>query len=133
VPKDTRDRLYHSISEVCNITDIRPHVLRYWESEFRELNPRKNRAGNRIYRDSDIKLILLIKHLLYEERYTIEGAKRKLAQLKENGTIDEVEIIDLRAKELLLELKKDLLELHEMLSQSHIQDYLNSTKSRKKN
>ncbi len=71
-------KLYYSISEVSKIADLEQYVLRYWESEFEQLKPAKNRAGNRIYTNRDIKLILFIKRLLREERYTIEGAKQVL-------------------------------------------------------
>ncbi len=71
-------KLYYSISEVSKITNLEQYVLRYWESEFEELQPAKNRAGNRIYTNKDIQLILFIKRLLREERYTIEGAKQVL-------------------------------------------------------
>ena len=71
-------KLYYSISEVGKITGLEQYVLRYWESEFEQLKPAKNRAGNRIYTNKDIKLILHIKKLLREERYTIEGAKQVL-------------------------------------------------------
>ena len=72
-------KLYYSISEVSKITDLEQYVLRYWESEFEQLKPQKNRAGNRVYGNKDIKLILHIRHLLREERYTIEGAKQILS------------------------------------------------------
>lgn len=75
-------KLYYSISEVSKITDLEQYVLRYWESEFDELKPAKNRAGNRIYTNRDIKLILHIKKLLRDERYTIEGAKQVLKTFK---------------------------------------------------
>lgn len=68
-------KLYYSISEVSRLTGLEPYVLRYWETEFDELRPQKNRAGNRIYSNRDIKFILRIKELLREQRYTIEGAK----------------------------------------------------------
>lgn len=68
-------KLYYSISEVSKITGLEQYVLRYWETEFEQLKPQKNRAGNRIYTNRDIKLILYIKKLLRDERYTIEGAK----------------------------------------------------------
>ncbi|HET7153329.1 MAG TPA: MerR family transcriptional regulator, partial [Candidatus Kapabacteria bacterium] len=71
-------KLYYSISEVSKMTGLEQYVLRYWETEFEQLNPSKNRAGNRIYTSKDIKLILFIKKLLREERYTIEGAKQVL-------------------------------------------------------
>jgi DNA-binding transcriptional MerR regulator len=71
-------KLYYSISEVSKITELEQYVLRYWESEFPQLKPAKNRAGNRIYTNKDIKLILHIKTLLRDEKYTIEGAKKVL-------------------------------------------------------
>ncbi len=71
-------KLYYSISEVSRITDLEQYVLRYWETEFDQLNPAKNSSGNRIYTNKDIKLILMIKKLLKEEKYTIEGAKKIL-------------------------------------------------------
>ncbi|HUI91447.1 MAG TPA: MerR family transcriptional regulator [Chitinivibrionales bacterium] len=76
-------KTYYSISEVCEKTGLEPHVLRYWESEFAQLRPKKNRAGNRAYRDKDIEVIRYIKHLLYEDQFTIPGAKKKLAESKE--------------------------------------------------
>jgi DNA-binding transcriptional MerR regulator len=78
---------YYSISEVCDLVDLRPHVLRYWETQFSLLNPSKNRSGNRVYQRKEIKLILLVKHLLYEEKYTVEGAKKKLDQLRKGGEL----------------------------------------------
>jgi DNA-binding transcriptional MerR regulator len=71
-------KLYYSISEVSKITAVEQYVLRYWETEFEELKPQKNRAGNRIYTNRDIQLILQIKSLLREKKYTIEGAKKIL-------------------------------------------------------
>jgi DNA-binding transcriptional MerR regulator len=71
-------KLYYSISEVSRLTGLEQYVLRYWETEFDELRPQKNRAGNRIYSNKDIKFILKIKELLREKRYTIEGAKQIL-------------------------------------------------------
>jgi DNA-binding transcriptional MerR regulator len=74
------DKLFYRIGDVSEITGIKPHVLRYWESEFSGLHPRKNRAGQRIYERRDVELVLEIKKLLYEQRYTISGAKRFLAR-----------------------------------------------------
>lgn len=71
-------KLYYSISEVSRICDLEQYVLRYWETEFEQLKPAKNSSGNRIYTNKDIKMILLIKKLLKEEKYTIEGAKKIL-------------------------------------------------------
>ncbi len=72
-------KLYYSISEVCTMTGLEQHVLRYWESEFPQLRPKKNRSGNRAYRSKEIKIIRYIKYLLYEEMFTIPGAKKKMA------------------------------------------------------
>ncbi len=69
-------KLYYSISEVSKITNIEQYVLRYWETEFEQLKPQKNRAGNRIYTNKDIQLILYVKTLLRDKKYTIEGAKK---------------------------------------------------------
>jgi len=69
---------FFSIGEVCALSELKPHVLRYWESQFRFLSPAKNRSGNRVYQRREIELVLLVKHLLYTEKYTIEGARRKL-------------------------------------------------------
>lgn len=73
-------KLYYSISEVCAMTGLEQHVLRYWESEFPQLRPKKNRSGNRAYRTKEIKIIRYIRYLLYDELYTIPGAKKKMAE-----------------------------------------------------
>ena len=87
-------KLYYSISEVSKITGLEQYVLRYWETEFEQLKPSKNRAGNRIYTNRDIKTILYIKKLLREERYTIEGAKQVLmAYVPESETGEQLELI----------------------------------------
>ncbi len=77
-------KLYYSISEVADITGLKQYVLRYWETEFLELRPSKNRAGNRIYKEKDIRLIGKIKDLLYKNKYTIEGARNYLQQKNES-------------------------------------------------
>tara|TARA_Y100001980_G_C14482600_1_gene260830 strand:- start:52 stop:405 length:354 start_codon:yes stop_codon:yes gene_type:complete len=79
----TIKKLYYSISEVSEITGLKAYVLRYWETEFSQLNPPKNRAGNRTYRQKDIEVILKIKDLLYQKKYTIDGARNFLKE-KEN-------------------------------------------------
>jgi len=78
---------FYSIGEVCALTDLKPHVLRYWESQFRFLNPAKNRSGNRVYKSREVELIMLVKHLLYTEKYTIEGARQRLDQYKRSGEL----------------------------------------------
>jgi DNA-binding transcriptional MerR regulator len=97
-------KLYYSISEVSRITDLEQYVLRYWETEFEQLKPAKNSSGNRIYTNKDIKLILLIKKLLKEEKYTIEGAKKILKNFNvpgEEGDTD-VKVADRPRGELSL-------------------------------
>ena len=79
---------YYSIGEVCDLVDLKPHVLRYWESQFPPLKPSKNRAGNRVYQRKEIRLIILVKRLLYDEKYTIEGARQKVEELRRGGELD---------------------------------------------
>lgn len=78
---------FFSIGEVCALTDLKPHVLRYWESQFRFLNPAKNRSGNRVYQRKEIELIMLVKHLLYSEKYTIDGARQKVDEHRRGGDL----------------------------------------------
>lgn len=78
---------FFSIGEVCSLTDLKPHVLRYWESQFRFLAPAKNRSGNRVYQRKEIELIMLVKHLLYDEKYTIEGARQRIDEQRKAGTL----------------------------------------------
>ena len=78
---------FFSIGEVCALTDLKPHVLRYWESQFRFLNPAKNRSGNRVYQRREIELIMLVKHLLYTEKYTIDGARQKVDEHRKGGEL----------------------------------------------
>jgi DNA-binding transcriptional MerR regulator len=76
-------KLYHSIREVAEMTEVKPFVLRFWESEFPQLRPKTTRGGRRQYRVDDIKLLLLIKKLLYQDGYTIDGARRRLKEIKD--------------------------------------------------
>ncbi len=78
---DPIKKLYYSISEVSELTGLKQYVLRYWETEFDILTPSKNRSGNRIYTEEDISKVLLIKKLLYEEKFTVDGAKVRLEEL----------------------------------------------------
>lgn len=78
---------FFSIGEVCALTDLKPHVLRYWESQFRFLSPAKNRSGNRVYKAREVELVMLVKHLLYTEKFTIEGARLRLDQYRRTGDL----------------------------------------------
>ena len=84
-------KLYYSIGEVSEMTGLKQYVLRYWESEFSQLNPSKNSAGNRNYRKSDIDLINEIKELLYDRRFTIKGAKQHLKDKTKQPITDNIE------------------------------------------
>jgi DNA-binding transcriptional MerR regulator len=78
---------FYSIGEVCDLTDLKPHVLRYWETQFRVLSPAKNRSGNRVYARREVELILLVKQLLYTEKYTIDGARQQLDAQRRSGEL----------------------------------------------
>ena len=78
---------FFSIGDVCALTELKPHVLRYWESQFRFLSPAKNRSGNRVYKAREVEFIQLVKHLLYTEKYTIEGARQRIDQARRSGEV----------------------------------------------
>lgn len=80
------EKLFFKIGEVCELAGVQAHVLRYWESEFPTLAPQKNRAGQRVYRKRDVEMALRIKELLYDDQYTIAGAKKRLATEMRSGT-----------------------------------------------
>ena len=103
-PRPVRE--FFSIGEVCALTDLKPHVLRYWESQFRFLSPSKNRSGNRVYKSREVELILLVKHLLYTEKFTIEGARQRLETYRRSG--------ELKAAAQLAASHETLRELREM-------------------
>jgi DNA-binding transcriptional MerR regulator len=92
IDKIDNKKTYYSISEVCKETGLEQHVLRYWETEFFQLKPKKNRAGNRAYRTKDIKVIKYIKHLLYDQHFTIIGAKKRLSEVKEYDVETQMEL-----------------------------------------
>ncbi len=98
---------FFSIGEVCQLTDLKPHVLRYWESQFRFISPAKNRSGNRVYKAREIEMVMLVKHLLYTEKYTIEGARLRLDQFRRNGDLRDRATLATRA-EMVRELRRDL-------------------------
>ncbi len=109
-------KLYYSISEVSKLSGLEQYILRYWETEFEQLKPGKNRAGNRIYTNKDIKLILQIKRLLREEKYTIEGAKKILTDFDSNALITLSQASGDKQKSIApRSLKKDLEEVKAFL------------------
>ena len=109
------DKLYYRIGEVEAITEIPAYVLRYWESEFKLLRPKKNPAGQRLYRRKDLDLVLRIKTLLYEERLTLEGAKKRLRNESRGSQME----LGLRApvlEEALRRLRTRLVALRDRLA-----------------
>ena len=101
---------FFSIGEVCELTGLKQHVLRYWESQFRFLNPAKNRSGNRVYQRKEIELIQYVKHLLYTEKYTIEGARQKIDEHRKEGGL-RVEARSALAVETLADLERQVAEV----------------------
>ena len=112
------DKLYFKIGEVAEITGVKPYVLRYWESEFKMVNPSKSRSRQRLYRKSDVELIFRIKELLYEERYTINGARKKLKELG-YGRISqpELQFEKVESKSALDKVIQELKEIQNLLSE----------------
>lgn len=113
-------KLYYSISEVSKITGLKQYVLRYWESEFSQLKPPKNRAGNRTYRQKDIDLIQQIKTLLYKEKFTIDGARK---QLQTSSSTEKSDITEVSEKvkpinsEILDQLKRELKDILRIINE----------------
>ncbi len=108
-------KAYYSIGEVCDLTGLKAHVLRYWETQFELLHPTKNRAGNRVFRPKEIELVLLVKHLLYEQKFTIDGARQRLLDMRKGGEVLGVkkEGVD---PDFLAGMKKDLQQVKEVLA-----------------
>lgn len=98
-------KLYYSIGEVSDITDVEAHVLRYWETVFDQLSPKKNKAGNRVYKENDIETVLKLKELIQEKKYSTEGAQQVLDN---KGEEEETEIP--------VSVKKDLKEIRLFLN-----------------
>ena len=108
-------RAYYSIGEVCELTSLKPHVLRYWETQFELLHPTKNRAGNRVFRPKEIELILLVKHLLYEKKFTIDGARQRLLDMRKGGEIAESRG-SATDRDFLAGMKQELQQVKEILT-----------------
>ena len=114
-----KGKLFYKIGEVCKICDVPAHVLRYWETEFPPLTPNKNRSGQRIFREKDVQLVAEIKRLLYEEGYTIAGARK---QLRRNGSALRTTPLFSKAgrnasTKLLAEIRGELQDLMKLLDQ----------------
>ena len=117
--KTSPGKMYYSISEVAEMTGVKAHVLRYWETEFPTLRPRKNRGGNRTYQSKEVKAILVIRDLLYKEKFTISGARKKLQEHYGNPDpiIKQMQIpfSDPHSRFLLKQVRDELEELRDQL------------------
>jgi DNA-binding transcriptional MerR regulator len=115
-PAASRDPVqeFFSIGEVCEMTDLKPHVLRYWETQFRVLSPAKNRSGNRVYARREVELILFVKNLLYAEKYTIEGARQRLEAHRKGGELRAAARAAL-ARETVEAVERELREILDVL------------------
>jgi DNA-binding transcriptional MerR regulator len=109
-------KLYYSISEVSDLLGVKAHVLRYWETQFKVLRPKKARGGARRYKKRDIEILFDIKQLLYDQRFTIAGARRKILDDRQNGK-DQIELpfTKLDREESIRALRKDMEGLLHML------------------
>jgi DNA-binding transcriptional MerR regulator len=115
---DIPDKLYFKIGEVSELLGVEPHVLRYWESEFSVLSPKKSGTGHRLYRRKDVELLLRIKHLLYEKRFTIEGARQSLqaeAKAPKRKVVRPERQRDLFSADPLPEVRKELEDILQLL------------------
>ncbi len=108
-------KAYYSIGEVCELAGLKPHVLRYWETQFEELAPDKNRAGNRVYRPREVKLVFLVQRLVHQEKYTIEGARKRLKELRSGGNRPENQPEEITAQ-VLAAIRDELLDLKRILT-----------------
>jgi DNA-binding transcriptional MerR regulator len=90
---DIPQKLFFRIGEVCDLIKVQPHVLRYWETEFPMLSPQKNRAGQRVYRRKDVEMVMRIRNLLYEEKFTIAGARKKISEEMRRGGAPRVKMV----------------------------------------
>ncbi len=114
------DRMYFRIGDVAEIAGVQPYVLRFWEKEFEFLAPIKNASGQRLYRKGDVESVLLIKRLLYLERYSIEGAKKRIKELRKQGGLSSAKkeraVLDDFKLECIQKVKEDLRSLIEIVS-----------------
>ncbi len=114
------DRMYFRIGDVAEIAGVQPYVLRFWEKEFEFLSPIKNAAGQRLYRKGDVEAVLLVKRLLYVERFSIEGAKKRIKELRKGGGLNvakkERATLDDHKIETIRKVRSELEELIQFVS-----------------
>jgi DNA-binding transcriptional MerR regulator len=110
------EKLYYKIGEVSQITGVEPYVLRYWESEFKIVTPMRTNSRQRLYRRRDLELILEIKKLLYEEKFTIAGAKKKMRRMRgQHESQPNLEVPDNKYRDALLRVREELENLYGLL------------------
>ncbi|MGD0623990.1 MAG: MerR family transcriptional regulator [Thermodesulfobacteriota bacterium] len=110
------EKLYYKIGEVSQITGVEPYVLRYWESEFKIVTPMRTNSRQRLYRRRDLELILEIKKLLYEEKFTIAGAKKKMRRMRgQHESQPNLEVPDNKYRDVLLRVREELENLYGLL------------------
>lgn len=107
------NKFFFRIGEVSKLTSVEPHVLRYWETEFKSLRPKKNKAGQRVYKKKDVLLILSIKELLYQQKYTIAGAKKRIEAEQDMSVVT---VANPSLKGTLQEVKEELKDVLKVLS-----------------
>jgi DNA-binding transcriptional MerR regulator len=112
---DIPDKLYFRIGEVSKLLDVEPYVVRFWETEFRGLVPKKSDTGQRLFRRKDVELLLRIKHLLYEKKFTIEGARQALSNTSNEAAHREAVQQNLFGPDLLPAIREELRSLLELL------------------
>lgn len=114
---ESDEKLFYKIGEVAELVGVKPYVLRYWESEFSTLRPAKSKSQHRLYRAKDLATVRRIKHLLYDERMTIEGAKRRLREIQRDDRRQaELALDDRRYRSALVRIKKELVAIHKILA-----------------
>ncbi len=107
-------KFYYTIGEVCNLLDLKPHVLRYWEKEFPQVHPRKKFGRNRRYNPDDIELLKKIKYMLYTQKYTVDGVRKKLKEIQNNKSQIEFNFSE-EKKEIKKKLINELRAVRELL------------------
>ncbi|MBI3543751.1 MAG: MerR family transcriptional regulator [Deltaproteobacteria bacterium] len=120
-PVSIPDRMFFRIGEVADIVGVKPYVLRYWESEFSLLSPNKSNSQQRMYSRTDVENALLIKHLLYDLRFSIEGAKKRIAEMRRQGELSEARkvkvVVEAETLDAIAQAKRELKDLIELCSQ----------------
>ncbi len=121
-PVSIPDRMFFRIGEVADIVGVKPYVLRYWESEFPLLSPGKSNSQQRMYSRTDVENALLIKHLLYDLRFSIEGAKKRIAEMKRQGELVEARkvkvLVEAETLSCIDQAKRELKELIDLCAMS---------------